>query len=174
MKIDNSTVTKLMISEVPRLDPITVFLEDLGPNQGKMIVECYGRSWSAYWGGMGSKLVPFLKAVSTDYVARRMYHGQTEIYDSEGMEEMLRKEILKHRRQLNIGQSHARDLWEELDYTDFEHPFHIRNELMVELIGDDWHVCLPEKAHPDFTYLCRIIDVVREAVATLQEKPDGK
>lgn len=30
MKVETSTVTKLVISDVPRLDPISVFLEDFG------------------------------------------------------------------------------------------------------------------------------------------------
>jgi hypothetical protein len=165
MKTSLSHVSKLLISDLPRLDPITVLLEDLGPNQGKMIVECYGRSWSAYWGSMGGTLVQFLKSVSTDYVARKMFHGQTEIYDPDGLEQMLRKKVLELRRRLDIGQCHARDLWTDIDGLDFEHPYYIRNDLMVELIGDDWHVCLPDKPHPDFVYLVRVIDAVRAGVA---------
>ncbi len=52
MKIETSTVTKLTITEVARLDPITVILEDIEPRKGKIIIECYGKSWSSYWGGL--------------------------------------------------------------------------------------------------------------------------
>ena len=57
LKVERSTVTKLVITGAPRLDPITVFLEDLGrrncpteanPNhetaQGKITINCWDRS----------------------------------------------------------------------------------------------------------------------------------
>ena len=69
LKVERSTVTKLVITGAPRLDPITVFLEDFGRRdcptesdpsyqtaQGKITVNCWDNSWNAYWGGMGPRL----------------------------------------------------------------------------------------------------------------------
>ncbi|SDO46932.1 hypothetical protein SAMN04490202_0989 [Pseudomonas reinekei] len=67
LKIERSTVTKLVITGAPRLDAITVFLEDFGrrdcsiesdPNyqtaQGKITINCWDNSCNAYgmtgWG----------------------------------------------------------------------------------------------------------------------------
>jgi len=52
LKVERSTVTKLAITGAPSLDPITVFLEDLAPKRGKITVSCWGKSWTANWGGM--------------------------------------------------------------------------------------------------------------------------
>lgn len=52
LNVERSTVTKLVITGAPSLDPITVFLEDLAPKRGKITVSCWGKSWTAYWGGM--------------------------------------------------------------------------------------------------------------------------
>lgn len=41
MKISVSQVTKLTLTELDRLYPVTVILEDMGPRQGKIIIECY-------------------------------------------------------------------------------------------------------------------------------------
>jgi hypothetical protein len=53
MKIETSKVTKIRITDLIdsefKLDPITVILEDLGPSKGKILIECYGQSWAAYW-----------------------------------------------------------------------------------------------------------------------------
>lgn len=70
LNVERSTVTKLVITGAPRLDPITVFLEDFGrrdcpteqnPNyqtaQGKIPLNCWDKNWSAYWGGMGPRTV---------------------------------------------------------------------------------------------------------------------
>ena len=82
LKVERSTVTKLVITGAPRLDPITVFLEDFGrrdcptesnPNyqtaQGKITINCWDKSWNAYWGGMGPRTVAeFVTNCGWDYV----------------------------------------------------------------------------------------------------------
>lgn len=51
LQVERSTVTKLVITGAQNLDPITVFLEDLAPCKGKITVSCWGKCWTAYWGG---------------------------------------------------------------------------------------------------------------------------
>jgi hypothetical protein len=72
LKIQETTTKTLVISEAPRLDKITVFINDIGQNQGKIIIECYGKSWSAYWGAMGGTLSDFFLSCDNDYLIRRM------------------------------------------------------------------------------------------------------
>ena len=67
MKIEASKVTKLLISEVQGLDPITVFLEDYEPGKGKITVSCWGKSWTAYWGGMRHTM-PFHPTWELEYL----------------------------------------------------------------------------------------------------------
>jgi len=42
MKIESTQVTKLVLTELVRLDPICVIVEDLGKSQGKITITCYG------------------------------------------------------------------------------------------------------------------------------------
>lgn len=42
MKVEQNQVKTLKISDIPGLDLITVYLEDLGVNKGKITIECYG------------------------------------------------------------------------------------------------------------------------------------
>ncbi|WP_367949531.1 hypothetical protein [Pseudomonas sp. SBB6] len=44
MKVETSIVTKLHITGIEGLDPITVFLDDFEPNRGKITVSCYDRA----------------------------------------------------------------------------------------------------------------------------------
>lgn len=44
LQVERSTVTKLVITGAPNLDPITVFREDLAPCKGKITVSCWGKS----------------------------------------------------------------------------------------------------------------------------------
>ncbi|MCF5327420.1 hypothetical protein GIW15_25995, partial [Pseudomonas lurida] len=70
LQVERSTVTKLVITGAPNLEPITVFLEDLAPCKGKITVNCWGKSWTAYWGGMweGLNIGQFFCELNTGYI----------------------------------------------------------------------------------------------------------
>ena len=70
MKIEKSTVEKIKITGAKNLDPVSVFLEDLEPGRGKITIECYGKSWSAYWGAMGKErtISQFFCDANTEYI----------------------------------------------------------------------------------------------------------
>ncbi len=75
MRIQNNEQTvSFTIFDADKLDPITVFLQDLEPGKGRMIVECWCTSWAAYWGAMGSDTVrEFVLDCDADYIANRMH-----------------------------------------------------------------------------------------------------
>lgn len=62
------------VSDIPGIDPVTVVLEDLGPGRGRLIVECFGQAWSAYWCAMGETrtVAKFVAASDRDYVVCRL------------------------------------------------------------------------------------------------------
>jgi hypothetical protein len=165
MKVETSCVTKLYVTEVPSLDPITVFLENFGSGQGKLIVECYGQSWSAFWGGMGTDLLSFIRQANSDYIACKMFTGAIQVYDPETLESTLKKEVLRRRFARDLTQQEAWELMYKIETSDFEHPFHLNSQMMADLVGDDWRVAMPVKDNPDFVYLKRIIDTVKLAIA---------
>ena len=75
MRIDNSIKTEAftIFDAAPRLDPITVVLQDMGVGSGRLIVECFGTAWSAYWGAMGNKRVrEFVKVCDPDYIVSKL------------------------------------------------------------------------------------------------------
>lgn len=76
MKISPITVTALEITEAPALDPIRVFMQDFGKGQGRLIIECYGRAWSNFWGAMGTDLRTFLLEAEVCYIENALHCGQ--------------------------------------------------------------------------------------------------
>nr|MBE8589286.1 hypothetical protein [Xenorhabdus griffiniae] len=54
MHIETSDVVKIQITDVPRHDPIHVYLEDYGNKMGRITISEYGNSWTAFWPAMGS------------------------------------------------------------------------------------------------------------------------
>jgi hypothetical protein len=75
MRIETTTnLQAFTIYEAPALDPILVVLQDFGGGVGRLLVECYGDTWSTYWGAMGDRtLEKFIIGCSTAYIVNRMF-----------------------------------------------------------------------------------------------------
>ncbi len=70
------TVQAIEITGSPALDPIRVITQDLGPGQGRIIIECYGQAWSTYWPGMGNlNIRQFFTECDTDYLEMNLHRG---------------------------------------------------------------------------------------------------
>ncbi len=71
MRVEETKTEKIYISELENLDPITVFIEELGKEKGKITIECFGRCWTSYWGAMWKEhtVRQFFKKVDRDYAA---------------------------------------------------------------------------------------------------------
>lgn len=76
MIVRESTVTRLAITEVPRLDPIRVYIEDYEPGKGRITISCFDMAWVGYWGAMsGSTISEFFTRCGADYLAGNMICG---------------------------------------------------------------------------------------------------
>ena len=60
------------------LDPVTVILQDHGDGRGTLIVACYNRAWTCYWGAMGGTLREFLSECHSDDVATALIRGRND------------------------------------------------------------------------------------------------
>jgi hypothetical protein len=61
------------IRDFDGLDPVTALFQDFGPGQGRVIVECYGDAWSAYFGAMGDHDIQgFVRTAGADYLANKL------------------------------------------------------------------------------------------------------
>jgi hypothetical protein len=184
MKIEQAKVEKMTITGAKSLDPITVYAEDIGPRQGKITIECYGKSWSAYWGGCGDKgVAAFFRSCNEDYIANCLDRGiEASIVDADSIKDgALRHVITLRRGQLiksfrvpgqlvrhgrdEITSDKARKLWEEIDYAEFGDDGWREPKLLQKIFGDEWWYRLPAKPNPDYVYLCRIVRAVQQAFA---------
>ncbi|PHM70370.1 hypothetical protein [Xenorhabdus sp. KJ12.1] len=68
MHIETSDVAKIQITDVPRHDPIHVYLEDYGNKMGRITISEYGNSWSAFWPAMGCSLSDFVLKADNGYL----------------------------------------------------------------------------------------------------------
>lgn len=170
MKVSEQLIRRLTISEVPCLDPIRVMLEDIGPGQGRINIECYGKSWACYWGGMGKDtLTQFFIGCDEHYLAGKLSSIDSEVFDPDGLKDMLKREVIEERRRGGTKRQARKD-WlaiEEVNFPDRENDLWAICDTMHSLIGDEWWYRLPHKTNPDYAYLCRIIKTVQAALKEL-------
>lgn len=79
MKITPLQLTAYEITPPPSysLDPIRVTLHDIGPGQGRITIESYGKAWSTYWGGMGNRTIKdFFCSCDSEYLTSNLYRGR--------------------------------------------------------------------------------------------------
>lgn len=171
MRVVEDSVRRITIDMVPNLDPIRVVLEDIGPRQGRISIECYGKAWSAYWGGMGERTIAeFFSACSVCYLAGKLTDISSTVFDADRLSEFLKKELIEQRRKLELDSESARDFFEEIETIESTHSidslWHTHFDLLVKLLGDDWYCSgsLPTKPNPEYEYLCLIIRTVQRAL----------
>jgi hypothetical protein len=71
--MNTGTVSVHVIPSSASLDAITIFFQDFEPGQGRMVVECYGNAWAAYWGAMGGKTVrEFVRSADVYYLTNKL------------------------------------------------------------------------------------------------------
>lgn len=77
MKTNEIKVTAHEITDTPGLDPVRVIIQDIGPGQGRVIIECFGRAWGCYWPAMGGKTVSeFIIMCDVDYLVNALSYSR--------------------------------------------------------------------------------------------------
>lgn len=146
MKLESSTVRKIKLTDLDRLDPVSVFLEDFGPGAGQITIYCYGKAWTSYWGAMGSMTIAeFFCSCDEYYITKNLSSISSETYDIDTIQE-------------EAGKRHI-ECWRDDPWNDYE--------FMNQMYGPDmydWNDRLPKIANPDYRYLCRIILAVQEGL----------
>jgi len=124
----------------PELDLITVFLEDFEPGKGKITIVCFGKAWTAYWGGMsGETVAEFFCSCDTSYLSGCLSNISSEVIDYREISEIVDDEVDQNTLMLYT--------------TELETAY-----------GGDWWLNLPQTPNPAYTYLCKIIEAVQEGL----------
>jgi len=171
MKVSKEVVQKIQIREVERLDPISVYLEDIGTGRGKITITCFGKSWTSYWGGMGNRTVSeFVRSCDNHYLAKNLSSIPSQVDDLSGLRTDMLKVIIRKRKVLELNAEQAREHYDRVDDLRHYEPSEIltKHDLLYDLYGEEWWYSIPKKPNPDYEYLCRIITAVKEALSQVE------
>jgi hypothetical protein len=173
MHILTGTTTKLTLTEIKRLDAVNVYLDDIGKSRGRIVIECFGEAWSSFWPAMGDRsIAQFFVDCNTHYLAKNLDSQlKDNIPDYDALYRLLNVKISEHKKNKTLdieAIDHAR--WvlesEESSFSDEDghHWCQENADILYQLLGDDWYHDIPEKSNPDYVYLCRIIEAVRDGL----------
>src|SRR5690606_35030965 len=141
MNLRRTTIEKLVFTDIPSLDPVTVMIDDVDVGRGSITICCYGEAWTAYLGAMGNlRIVEFFCRADPDYLAGKLSSvpSTSEIdYD-----------VI------------SRDIGEDVDVTTAM----LHTDKLAKHYGDDWMMDLPQRPNPKYTYLVRIIRAVQDGL----------
>ena len=146
MKISSKQARKMTLTGLDRLDPVIVIVDDIAPEQGSIIICCFGRAWTSYWGGMVDQgIVEFVMTSSVAYLADKLSNVSAKEIDYEKISDKIGACV---------------DVTTALTYSDE----------LVEAYGPDWYHDLPTCPNPDYQYLCRIIRAVQAGLTADHEE----
>jgi len=147
MAITTSIVKKIRIADIENLDPLTVIAENFCPGSGKIIIECFGDSWSNAWSHMGEQhtLETFFCSASDDYIAGKLCRGRKYEPDWDLMPSAIRKEVIKMRKDGDLDKNQAREYYDDASSVDHEVGAHFNSDLLSAVFGDDWMCGIPDR-----------------------------
>lgn len=133
-----------ILTDLDRLDPVTVYVTNYNPGQGKIVIECYGESWANYWGGMsGQKLQKFFIGCNNDYILHKLLDKTTQTdFDKIELEAKEKGFDICATNDVEVAMMAAS---------------------MSECFGQDWFMDLPTCNTEEYKYVSRIIDAIKAA-----------
>lgn len=169
MKVESKECVVLKVSDIERLDPLTITLEDISKGAGRIIISCYTKAWNSYWGGMGDKTIAeFFIRCDNHYLAKNLSDISSTIVDHENFDKWLKSELIQRRKDKDFSANEARRLFDDIeDNFDSDERWQHTDafyELAREVAGEEFWHSIPEAPNHEYTYLCRIIDATREAL----------
>lgn len=157
--------------EIGRLDPITVSLENYKPGQGKITIECFGKSWTARWGAMGDQTVQdFFLGCDRWYIAKNLSNLHEEQPKTDGYREWLAELLVERTKEGSIPLMQSQKLREQIE--EMDDCVEGNEALISQVAGADWWDFLPTEPNPDYEYLTRIILAVQAGLRQWKEKAD--
>jgi hypothetical protein len=167
MLIQTKVVTQIIVSGA-RTDkqgflPITLMLEDVEANAGRISITHDGQTWNGYWGSMGcNSIAQFFVNESASYLSGNLGAPPYGEYDLKGTRKYA-VEVLKERKaQREID--HATRMRLQVAVSAGMHDPMAEHELMTEVFGPDWPQFCKQKPTDRYLHFMELIKVVQAAL----------
>ena len=167
MLIQTKVVTQIIVS-CARTDkqaflPITLMLEDVGPNAGKISITHDGETWNGYWGSMGcNSIAQFFINESASYLSGNLGAPTYGEYDLKATRKYA-IEVLKERKANRKIDHKTRMRLQKAASAGMRDPM-AEHELMTEVFGPDWPQFCKQRPTDSYLHFIELIKVVQTAL----------
>lgn len=167
MLIQTKMVTQIIVSGA-RTDkqgflPITLMLEDVGSNAGKISITHDGETWNGYWGSMGcNSIAQFFVNETASYLSGNLGAPTYGEYDLKATRKHA-LEVLKERKVLREIDHATRMRLQKAVSGGMRDPM-AEHELMTEVFGPDWPQFCKQKPTDRYLHFMELIKVVQVAL----------
>lgn len=171
MKLTETKVLSLEISELRDFDPIRIMTENYGPGRGRITISCESRAWTSAWYAMSDRTVEqFFCDCGNDYLISNMagdIRSESDD-DNDANVAFMKKEVLRLRREGEVTKDEAFDCWSEIDGS-----YDIKGKIcsgdtcisqVPYFSTDPWYLPWPSVLNPAFTRLNSMFDTVRDVL----------
>lgn len=172
VKIANPSVATVLEIEDESGDTINVVMFDYAPSKGKIIIEDYCQSWSAYWGGMrGMTVSEYIPDSRPNIIAQKLLPPSvdSQAIDVDELSSMLIKEA-----KINCATNTSRLESLIFDLEDADIPNMSEDEakewvegnhnMLFNILGDDYYSKIPQKDSLALTNLENLVKKVQKAL----------
>lgn len=183
MEIEITTIEKVRLTNMEKLDPIDVFWDVTSPTSGKVTINCYGKSWTSFWPAVGEKgIKAFFKRSSNCYIIGYLDNNlESTEPDWDEYKSILAKKARKASIEDRIRDTELEDIIYAINDMDEDtlnnlkksEPYSfdpssllLHEGLDEDVINDflDLDIDIPTQAHHDYAYLSRIVDAVKASI----------
>lgn len=118
---------------------------------------------------MGDRTISeFFCSCDQHYLANNLSGIDSYITDFEGLADHARKHVCKMRRVHDFTKDEARRLFDRCENLEGVENLDAAAPAMSDVFGPEWWYAMPNKANPDYEYLCRIIRCVQEGLRQVE------
>ena len=110
-------------------------------------------------------ILPFSYKIN-DYLAENFGVTSQSVVDEDRAQEWIKKELILKRQCGEVDKFEAREMWEEIEGIEDPKEWAQADGPLSNLLFNSewWYADWPQKPSPEYKYLCRIIDTVKEAL----------
>lgn len=113
----------------------------------------------------GRSVEAFFISCDDHYLAKNLSSIRDEVMaEGEALTNYVRGHIIQRRKWGEFDKERARELWGDAEGIEITNSYCSNPGLMTAVVGDEWWYDLPMVDNPDYTYLCRIIQAVRDGL----------
>jgi hypothetical protein len=180
MKLTESEIKKVHISEIEGCDPVTLLIEDFGPGKGRITIQCWDKAWTSSWGACGEKgVLSFFLSCDKYYLLKNFVpHERCSEPDVEEQIKEMKREFLRARTETDISKETAKEFWDDKikgsnglesieRITDIEYWVHEINydlDLNGLHLYEEWYMDIPTKLTSEGWWMReRIIPAIKKA-----------